>query len=162
MKEEWRGRGVEERGRERKQICEEGLAEEQPMYNNISLPSWPAEKAFWTQLCLYFFSTLTSPVETHSCHASLPFPVQISHYKQHYIGQIWRSYRPARHQAPAVDRVKAKSTQLYIKIGFASATGGKFKCLSGCRFTKSQRQLLGKQQQQSVSRKQRPHFGFSN
>lgn len=96
------------------------------MYNNISLPSWPAEKAFWTQLCLYFLSTLTSPMETHSCHASLPFPVQISHYKQHYIGQIWRRYRPARNQAPVVDRVKAKSTQLYIKIGFASARGGKF------------------------------------
>lgn len=43
--------------------------------NNISLQSWPAEKTFWTQLCIYFFSALTSPMETHSCHASLPFPV---------------------------------------------------------------------------------------
>ena len=69
-------RGVQERGeRESKQIREEGLAQQQPMYNNISLPSWPAEWAFWTRLCLYFFSTLTSPMETHSCHASLPFPV---------------------------------------------------------------------------------------
>lgn len=59
----------------RKQISEGGLAGWQPMYNNISLPSWPAEKTFWTWLCLYFFSTLTSPMETHSFHASLPFPV---------------------------------------------------------------------------------------
>ena len=69
-------RGVQERREgESKQIHEEGLAQQQPMYNNISLPSWPAEWAFWTRLCLYFFSTLTSPMETHSCHASLPFPV---------------------------------------------------------------------------------------
>lgn len=71
----WGGGREREREYKRKQISEGGLAGWQPMYNNISLPSWPAEKAFWTWLCLYFFSTLTSPIETHSCHASLPFPV---------------------------------------------------------------------------------------
>ncbi len=79
--------GGGETGREtRNQLVREGWQSDSQCTITLVFRFGPSERSFWTQLCLnvssyslfflFFFSCMElTPMETHSCHASLLFPV---------------------------------------------------------------------------------------
>lgn len=84
----WRSRGRvgvdgEEAGWEtRNQLMREGWQSDSQCKITLTFRFGPSERSFWTHLCLFllffffsFFGTNLRLMETHSCHASLPFTV---------------------------------------------------------------------------------------